>query len=174
MINRFQMKRILAITAAVLALWACSKTGPQLYSGYYSFKTGGTVEITGTMQRAIGVVDTTIVRHVVAQSGQMHILPTGDNTMKVTLNITAGDPLVLDATVVDNTLILKPALQRVAVTSECTLDLIDYCYWEVSGTGTRYQNMVLFDLFYAGEYNQDGMKGIVTKSEISCIATENE
>ncbi len=191
-----------------MALWACTKTGPQQFGGYYSFKTGGTVEITGQIYQVvldtvktdtivhviplgpivfrdttfiyhvqndtIGSRDTTVIRHMVAESGQMHILETGGNQMKVTMNITGGDPLVLDATVENNTLVLAPARQRVAVSSECKVGLSDHCYWEVSGRGTRYENMVLFNLDYAGKYTFDGMEGVVTRSEISCIATENE
>lgn len=168
------MKRILTILAAVLTLWACTKSGPQLYSGYYSFKTGGTVEITGKMEQFFRLKDTTIVRYIMPQSGQMHILDTGNGTMKVTMNITAGDPLVFNASVVDNVLVLEPVLQRVAVNSECELDVLDYCFWEVSGTGTRHENLVLFELNYAGDYNYDYMEGSVSKSNISCIATLNE
>lgn len=168
------MKRFLSIAAVLLALGACSKTGPKLYSGYYSFKTGGTVEITGKAQTLLGEKDTTIIRHLVPESGQMHILETGENQMKVTLNITGGDPLVVEASVKNDVLVLSPTRQRVTVSAEKTLSPNENYYWELSGSGKRYENLVLFDLNYAGKYCNDGITGDITKCAIICIATQNE
>lgn len=165
------MKRFLSIAVTLLVLCACTKTGPKLYSGYYSFKTGGTVEITG---KALGIKDTTVIRRIVTESGQMHILETGTDRMTVTMNITGGDPLVLEATVKDNVLELSPSRQRVTVISEKILDLNQNYYWTMSGSGKRYANMVLFDIKYAGNYSNDGIEGTISKCEINCIATLNE
>ena len=45
---------------------------------------------------------------------------------------------------------------------------------QLSGSGTRYDNMIVFGLVYEGDYSESSFEGTVTASRINCIATQNE
>ncbi|MBR1575758.1 MAG: hypothetical protein IJ654_04835 [Bacteroidales bacterium] len=195
------------LLTAVLLLGSCTHQGPALFRGYYSFKTGGSIDITGTAYElrrdtiqtdtivnavtiagitfqdtsyryhirtdTLGSRDTSFSRHLMPESGQMHILGDDGQAMKVTFNVTGGDPVVFDATAEGALLRLSPVRRMVPVRREYT-DTPAWSDLSVSGTGHRYENMILLDLLYEGEFHTDGIDGTVTGSRISCIATENE
>lgn len=204
------MKRIALLLIPLLAAIACSKQGPALYSGYYSFKTGGTLDIEGKVydiardttridtlikERSVGgrtfkdttyryhivndtlaVRDTSFLRHLVAESGQMHILNDNGDEMILTMNITGGDPVVFSALYREGDLILSPTRRMVAIRpdDEEKSDESVLCDMTVSGKGRRYDNMILFKLEYAGDYSYEDMDGTVSESRVDCIATQNE
>lgn len=202
------MKRFFAIAAAVLAMSACSKEYTKQFRGYYSFKTGGSVEITGKIYTVkedtvkidtiphtislgpltfrdttynyhvkldtIASRDTTVTRHIVAESGQMHILENGTDRMKVTMNITGGDPVVFEAVAGGDNITLSPVKRYITVSKDGGVGLPSRCWMDVGGSGKRYENMIIFNMTYQGDYNFEGIEGTVSKSEINCIATPNE
>lgn len=202
-------KTIIAILAAAAVLASCQKTGPQIYRGYYSFKTGGYVEVTGkiyetvldtvsidttitehkigpiicrdttytyhTVLDTIGSRDTSFIRYLPSENGQMHILgDTGDN-VKVTMNISGGNPVVFDATATTESITLQPVERQAYLLPnlETSGQSISFVL-TVSGTGHKYENMVLFDLDYRGAYNIENIEGRISKSSVTCIATRNE
>lgn len=202
------MKRFIAFAAAVLAMSACSKENTKQFRGYYSFKTGGSVEISGKIYTVkedtvkidtiphtislgpltfrdttynyhvkldtIASRDTTITRHIVAESGQMHILENGTDRMKVTMNITGGDPVVFEAVAGGDNITLSPVKRYITVSKDGGVGLPSRCWMDVGGSGKRYENMIIFNMTYQGDYNFEGIEGTVSKSEINCIATPNE
>lgn len=202
------MKRFFAFAAAVLAMSACSKEYTKQFRGYYSFKTGGSVEITGKIYTVkedtvkidtiphtislgpltfrdttynyhvkldtIASRDTTVTRHIVAESGQMHILDDGTDRMKVTMNITGGDPVVFEAVAGGDNITLSPVKRYITVSKDGGVGLPSRCWMDVGGSGKRYENMIIFNMTYQGDYNFEGIEGTVSKSEINCIATPNE
>lgn len=158
---------------SLLLLCACTAGSPAGFKGYYSFKTGGFITVSGVYTDLRGSRDTAFVRHLVPESGQMHVLRDGGDKMVVTMNITGGDPVVFDAYVSDGELILDPVLRSVRLhpalgDEEFRYDLM------VGGRGRKKDNMILFDLEYSGDFPFIGLEGSVTGSEVHCIATENE
>lgn len=195
------------MTVTILA--ACSKDGTADYAGYYSFKTGGTVDIQGKVydilkdttaidttvneiqvggrtvrdttykytivRDTLGSRDTTFLRHLVAESGQMHILNDKGTEMILTMNITGGDPVVFAARLENGGIVLSPTRRMVTIrTDDDDDDDNTSCDLTVSGTGRRYDNMILFKMEYSGKYSYDGLDGNISVSRIDCIATENE
>lgn len=208
-LNFQKMKRHILLILPLLAIISCEKQGPALYSGSYSFKTGGTVDIEGKVydiardtlsidtlvnERTIGgrifrdttykyhiksdtlaIRDTSFLRHLVAESGQMHILNDSGDEMIVTMNITGGDPVVFRALHQEGKLTLSPSRRMVPVRpDEDEQDESVLCDMTVSGTGVRYDNMILFRMEYSGRYSFKDLEGNVSASRVDCIATENE
>lgn len=156
---------------AVIVMGACTKTGPEAFKGYYSFKTGGYLVINGQYRDWKGSLkDTTFTRNINSEWGQMRIMENGSDAMKITMNITAGGPVVFDAKVDDEVLRLQPLERKVRLDFELEPDAI----FTVSGCGRRYDKTIIFTLDYAGDYKCSGISGKVVESHISCIATENE
>lgn len=203
------MKRIFLLLFATAILGACSKDGVGVYAGYYSFKTGGTVDIQGKVydiqkdttsidtvvnnykvagreasdttykyhivRDTLGSRDTSFLRHLVAESGQMHILNDKGSEMILTMNITGGDPVVFAAKYESGQLVLSPTRRMVSIRPGGDDDDEDVsCDLTVSGTGRRYDNMILFKLIYAGRYSYEGLDGTISETRVDCIATENE
>ena len=205
------MRKFIPAAFALLLMVSCTKTGPAAFRGYYSFKTGGTIDVKGRvydLQRdtfkidttineytiagrkfrdtsyryhvkndTIGSRDTTFLRHLVAESGQMHILDKSGDEMLLTMNITGGDPVVFYSKVSGEDLVLSPTRRMVGVRpgngDDDDDDTVSFDM-TVSGSGKRYENMIIFDLWYEGRYAYDGLEGNVTDSRVNCIATLND
>ena len=204
---------IFCVLALVPLMCCCAKQGPAAFQGYYSFKTGGALDITGkvydirkdtvktdTTVREVTIAgytlrdtvydytvirdtldarDTVFMRYLVAESGQMHILRDGDG-MVLTMNITGGDPFVTTAAAEGDRMVLSPAKRSVSVRpwggdghADADVRSLNF-YWTLSGSGRRLENMVLMDLEFEGEYSYDGFDGVISSSNVQCIATENE
>ena len=168
---------LLLLLAACIALSGCSKVGPDLYKGNFSFKTGGYVEITG---KTIPFDkseprDTVFIRHLPNESGQMHIVEGNGGKLKVTMNVTGGAPVVFDATATDDTITLAPVERSMSVYSDISDILPDASMLlSIGGVGQRYQNMIIFDLEISGKYEGYYLEGQVSKTFVNCIATRNE
>lgn len=206
------MKKVTFIAMALavcIAMVACGKQGPARFRGYYSFKTGGTVDIRGKVYDIVrdtisidtvvneysvrGRIirdtsykyhikadtlssrDTSFLRQLVAESGQMNILNKDGDGMIVTMNVTGGDPVVFSALHKDGNLTLSPTRRMVAIRPDGDKnDESVLCDMTVSGSGQRYDNMILFTMDYSGKYSYEDLEGNVSVSRINCIATENE
>lgn len=154
---------------------SCSKSGPALFHGYYSFKTGGHLEISGKIQDGEESRDTTFTRYITSESGQMRILDAGDGRMKVTMNISGGGNCVYDAYEKDNSLILEPTERRVGIIpgSNASEQSIAFLL-TTKGSGKRFGKTIILDMVYEGKYSYHGLDGNISASHINCIATENE
>lgn len=162
------MKKLIPAFIALLCMMSCTKTGADLYRGYYSFKTGGHIVIEGRYESPLEEPkDTSVVRQITPEWGQMRIMDSGSGNLKLTMNITAGGAVVFDAVVNDDAITLKPVTRRVS------LDYGDGMF-TVSGKGRRYEKTIILDLDYQGDYSYLGISGKVKESHVSCIATENE
>lgn len=170
------MKKLFIIAAALLMVCACGKDVPGQLQGDYSFKTGGSIDVAGTAYSLWGLVkkDTVFTRSLVPESGQMHIVKTAEKgKMRVTMNVLGGDPVVFDAEVDGNTLLLLPVRRMVPVVQPH--DGLQFGYdLTVCGSGARYDNTVVFQLEITGDFSFDGFDGRVIRSRASCIATRNE
>lgn len=204
------MKKILIAFIAALALISCNKSGADLYRGYYSFKTGGFLEISGKVYEirrdttktdtivvkreiagrrfndttykytivkdTIGSRDTVFNRYLSPESGQMHILGAGADAVKLTMNVTGGNPAVFDGLAGNGALTLLPCRRQIGIIPDDEGEegqSVSFLL-TVSGTGRKYENMVLFELDYRGKYDYDDMAGEISSSNVNCIATKNE
>lgn len=128
--------------------------------------------------------DSSIVS-IYTESGQMDITETGGDEMLLTMNVTGGDLVVAYATEQDGKLVLKPLRRKVNTglsISSLAGEGRDISYSEsrveadvvVSGTGTRYDNIVLFELTYEGSYKYNNILYHIYDSEVNCRAKVNE
>ena len=197
------MKKFTAILLTLCCIiCSCSKQGKALFKGSYSFKTGGSVEIIGevldilkdtvkvdtiirgfilkdttyryhVVNDTIGSHDTSFLRSLIPEKGQLHIVENGADSVLVTMNITGGDPLVFRGAAEGDLLILLPAPRTARLESERLLSL-DKLEVSSSGKGHRYENVLYLEMNYAGNYNLNGFEGRIHASRINCVATENE
>ena len=197
------MKKLTMLFLAVSCLLcACTRQGPALYRGSYSFKTGGSIDVSGEVldivrdtvktdtiitglvfkdtsyryhivNDTLGKHDTTFTRRLLSEKGQMHIVSAGGDSLVVTMNITGGDPLVFSAVVSDGRLSLLPSRRSVSLSGE-SLFKVESLEVRASGSGRRLEDVLIFDMDYRGEYESDGFEGRITSSNIKCVATENE
>lgn len=177
--NNYKMKKILfPLIAVCLVLAGCQKTGPDAFKGNFSFKTGGYVEISGKAKPLLKeepLRDTSFIRHLPNESGQMHIVANKNGSMKVTMNITGGNPVVFDATATNDAITLAPVDRQMIVYPDMTTLGQDISMMlSIGGVGHRYQNMIIFDMEVKGKYNTLLIEGEISKSYVTCIATENE
>lgn len=182
------MKRyfILAVFAAV-ALFACSckKDGVELFEGNYSFKTSGTVfahrisEITDTTS----TVPDSLTLKLVTESGQMDITPTSvGNGLLVTMNVTGGDLVVLQADVDGDELVVRPSSRNLSFTiSSPESNLVGTMLSHgiepeltVSGNARRYDDIVMFSFCCSGTFSMDDTVYEIHDSRIDCRAKLNK
>ena len=166
-------KITIACWLMLLLLAASCTKGPAAFKGDYSFKTGGYLTVSGTVSDLLGQRDTTFIRHLVPESGQMHVVREEGDRMVVTMNITGGDPVVFPATVDGSEIILEPVLHSLLLRPAIGDETVRQDFM-VSGTGRKYDRMILFELECEGTFRHLNLDGEVSESEIKCIATENE
>lgn len=173
------MKKIfISLIAACAVMAGCQKTGPDLFLGNYSFKSGGYVEISGKVKPSReGDVprDTSFIRHLSNESGQMHIVKGTDGRLKVTMNIIGGTPVVFDATASSDAITLAPVNRQMIVYPDLTTLGQDIAMMlTVEGVGHRFQNTIIFEMNVKGSYDTFRVEGEISKTFVNCIATENE
>ena len=84
--------------------------------------------------------------------------------------------MVFDGVVDGGLLTLGDTFRSVAVHPEDNEDNDEKLNFmmTVSGTGEKFENVILFNMIYKGNYNYDGLEGKVTRSAVNCISRENE
>jgi len=154
------------MTALAFVLSSCSKA--DFYRGSYTFKTGGYVIVSD--------IETTVRRDVVMETGQMHIVQESGDNLKLTMNITGGDPVVYDAVLKDGKLELKPVIRKVYFHAGEDYELVDRisAMCECSASGQRTENVLILDFVYEGVYEEGDFKGEIIESHVSCVAVANE
>lgn len=166
-------KIILAISVVAMLSCACAKEGPSWFRGSYSFKTSGRVCVTEKDNP-----DAVAEWHDIhTESGQMHIVETDRKSGKmiVTMNVLTGDAVVFDAVAEGSTLVLSPVSRNISVSYGTSEAITVRASVEVGGTGTRYDDMLIFDLNYTGGYKTlDGKEYEIVETDASCIAELND
>lgn len=176
-------KTFAAVLALTVLLCSCSKEGTKLFEGNYSFKTSGTVYARQTSEDITTGLPGEITVILPTESGQMDLTPAGDDgRMKLTMNVTGGEILVYDASVDGDSIVIDKD-SRSLVFSFPVKDIasdgeiVDHrvtALLEVSGTGTRYGNIILFRFSYSGTFEIDGTEYEIYDSDIDCRAKFNE
>lgn len=160
-------------------LCSCSKEGTALFKGNYSFKTSGIISARQISEPADTLLPSDVTIKLATESGQMDITPRGSGDMLVSMNVTGGDMLIYDATVDGDDLIVsqdtrsmvltfpsgeEPQMLAPAVRTDIT----------VSGSGHRYDNIILFKFTYSGTFQVGDTEYEIYSSDIDCRAKLNE
>lgn len=148
---------------------SCEKQGVALYEGYYSYKTSGSVEVERTLIESSEKSEETL--SIVSENGQMNILKNGDNKLIITMNAIGGDVVVLDAEVVDKELVISEFSRMVKIEDGSRTVSLN-C--KVSGSGKKYDNVIILDLNYSGSGTSTIYNYKVKSSSVKCVAKVNE
>ena len=172
---------IIALVAAMLSV-SCQKTGTLRFAGNYSFKTGGTLNLVkdGSPEDAMTVA-------IPSESGQMDITEVDrkEGRMVVTMNVIGGGMLVYYAQVDGDRLVLDPTSRHLSFsTAGLDLNLLEQtpdlggmrisADVDVTGTGVRYDDIVLFELHYTGNVETEDESYVIKDSKIDCRARLNQ
>ncbi|MCQ2143345.1 MAG: hypothetical protein MJY56_04685 [Bacteroidales bacterium] len=177
-------KYLIAIVCCLMAL-SCAREGTRLYTGSYSFKTSGTITVTGDD-------GDDLVISLPTESGLMDIVEVDReaSTMIVTMNILGGDLVVFDAVAKDGMIELKPSKRHTTLTyagidtdnifdiegiedinlekKTCEADLSIYA------EGKKYDDIIIFDFVYNGSIEFDGEDTYkIKESDVKCRAKLN-
>lgn len=177
------MRKILFIAAAailaVLMASSCTKDPAASFCGNYSFKCSAVLEVDRDEQTINGTVVAEadkITRYAVTESGQMDIVPSGDGSSNVviTMNITGGGLVILQAECKDGELIIPSQSKHVDIKTGISGLETTECMLMVGGSAKKLENIVVFDLEYSGDYTENGRSCHVAGSEVSFRAKLNE
>ena len=167
-----KINRLMAVVGGALLLpfiTSCEKQGVALYEGYYSYKTSGSVEVERTLIESSEKSEETL--SIVSENGQMNILKNGDNKLIITMNAIGGDVVVLDAEVVDKELVISEFSRMVKIEDGSRTVSLN-C--KVSGSGKKYDNVIILDLNYSGSGSSTIYNYKVKSSSVKCVAKVNE
>lgn len=196
-------KRILLLAAAASLLTlanSCTKEGTRLFRGNYSFKTSGTLTVhrdtdTTFTQKwdadAGQMVPDTVIKeypepiilNILTESGQMDIteMDSDEGQVVVSMNVTSGPMAVLYAQAQGDSLSIASQPRRVTVImSEQGGGLNDAtritagAELAVSGTAHRYDDIILFDLKYEGDFDSASSHYEILQSSVVCRAKANK
>ena len=164
------MKRLeifAAIISVALAAAGCTKDGPDLFKGNWSFKTSGTVVLTPSSGSG------SLTASVVTESGQMDIITTDKDlgNMVITMNAVLGDAVVMDAVARGDSLTIDSFNRMVRLQVGMETVSADVT---VSGGARRYDDTVIFTLEYTGVCTYNGSGYIIGGSDIKCVAKLND
>lgn len=181
-----RMKKYLLFAAvATMTLFAsCTKEGPRVFTGNYSFKTSGTL----TLQADTSATAPLFTAKLVTEQGQMDIVGTSDDEVAITMNISGGALVILDATAKADSLVLASQKRNISVIfndtqSESDNPLISLgdkvpsgtsATATVEGVAKRYSDIILFDLKYSGTITKDDITYNIVDSNISSRAKLNK
>lgn len=180
------MKKYLLFAAvATMALFSsCTKEGPRIFTGNYSFKTSGTL----TLQADTSATAPTFTAKLVTEQGQMDIVGTSGDKVALTMNISGGSLVILDATAQADSLVIASQTRDISVIFSGTqaesdnplISLGDKLPGEISATASvegvakRYSDIILFDLKYSGTITKDDITYNIVDSNIDSRAKLNK
>ena len=172
------VSEIIAVMMALVLASSCEKEGQGLFKGNYTFKTSGEVTAEIVIESPTNSTSSIMNPVLVTEQGQMDIIDIGgkDGEMMLTMNVLNGDVRCFKAHASGGNLILDPGEARVKVQianhGTATVAV------KVSGSAVRYDNVVIFDLIYAGEgkstIGESTAEIKITDSKIQCVAKLNE
>ena len=183
---------------AILALASCEKQGIDRFRGNYSFKTSGSITVVRdpefiydtTYVLRDGAIDTVVTEHsdpmtlsLTNEMGQMDItvVDAKENGMVVTMNVTGGDMVVYYASAEGKDLVLDEAHRHISLFTPVA-DGQDEEFGlrpvvsdvTVTGGGQKYDNIILLDLRYEGDFWANDRLYHITDCDIVCRAKLNE
>lgn len=168
--------------AFAVVLCSCQKEGTRLFEGSYSFKTSGVL-----YARQAEPVDSLYPEDVTimlaTESGQMDMTPAGeDGRMFLTMNVTGGGIVVYGVSVDGDSVSIDPDRRNIVFPFPDRedrpfredSDITVQAELGVTGSGKRYDNIILFRLDYTGSFTVDDAEYVIYDSDIDCRAKLNE
>lgn len=173
------MKKILPILICFLvAMTSCHKSGVNLFSGDYSFKTSGEISI-----KAQAVIDSINIdipaefnANLSNEIGQLNISVSDkeSNEVVVVINYLNGDVVVTTGTCDGNHIELDAFRRNTLPASINTSLTISSTYITVGGSGQMYDdNMIVFDMKYKGTVKIGSVTYNLTDKNIKMVAYRN-
>ena len=172
------MKKTIFILLSLLALTSCHKSGINLFSGDYSFKTSGEVSIT-----AQAVIDSSniLIPAVLNASlsndiGQMNICVSDrkHDEVIVVINYLNGDVITTTGTCDGKTIELDEFQRNTLPLSLNVMLSPNSTYVTVSGSGQMYDdNMIVFDMYLNGRATIGSVKYKLKDNNIKMVAYRN-
>lgn len=173
------MKKILPILICFLvAMTSCHKSGVNLFSGDYSFKTSGEISI-----KAQAIIDSININipaefnaNLSNEIGQLNISVSDkeSNEVVVVINYLNGDVVVTTGTCDGNHIELDEFRRNTLPASINTSLTISSTYITVGGSGQMYDdNMIVFDMKYKGTVKIGSVTYNLTDKNIKMVAYRN-
>lgn len=178
-----KIRMVSALLVSALILGSCAKDSSEKLEGSYTYKTSGSVTLmakslvgldpaTLSAYKAAGVNVDPVLVGLYPEQGQMHIVGCNDK-FKITFNDILGNADVTDATV-DRTSITIEGNPTKAAQLTDGKDKIGAGMVLYTGSGTKYDDMLIMDLQYQGEFSVNGVQMVVVASDVHCVAQSNE
>lgn len=168
-----------------LFLTSCTKDKSQTIAGTYTYKTSGTVTLlpsqlvglgdaTLAMYRAAGVAVDPVVVGLYPEQGQMNVLKDGDSegNVKITFNDLLGNADVTSGRVDGSSITLESGHVKAAQLTDGT-DKIGAGIVAFSGSGKKYDDVLIIDFQYQGKFTVSGVDMTVVASDVHCVAKTN-
>ncbi len=178
--------RIFAVALTISALLACgcTKDASLELTGSYTYKISGTltlmsVDLTSMSQSErdslsrLGIDVSPCVLQLMPEQGQMHVLDDRNNGVIVTFNDILGNAAVASGTVSESSITLKDGNTKTATVSKDGIIPLGSGIVTYSGSGRKYDDMLVIDMTYAGTVNVGGFDMTVISSEVHCVAQHN-
>lgn len=173
---------VTALLSCALMLAGCSKDGSRDFPGSYTYKTSGTVtlmasalagldEATLAAYKAAGMNVDPVVVGLYPEQGQMHVIKDGDRFI-LTFNDILGNADIAYATADGDELDIAPGQTKAAQLTDGS-EKIGAGMVAFSGSGKKYDDMLLLDLEYQGVFSVNDIPMTVVASDVHCVAQKN-
>ncbi|MCQ2115000.1 MAG: hypothetical protein MJZ07_02215 [Bacteroidales bacterium] len=160
------LKTAMTLALAAVTLAGCQKEGVNRFKGNYSFKTSGTLTVQSDEEDS-----EPFTLSLGNESGQMDVTVVDgkEGQLLITMNVLGGDMVVYYCSAEGKDLILEESARHLTFASlPVPLDVT------ASGEGQRYENILLLNLRYEGEYRANDRTYTIVDSDIVCRAKLNE
>lgn len=178
-------KKLTVAALFICALFAagCTKDASEDLIGSYTYKTSGTLTLLETRFVGLdddalasileeGTVIDTLTFALTPEQGQMHVVRRDGAQVLVTFNDITGNADVAEASVDGGEIVIAPGQTKSVQLSDGLLKLgprtVGY-----GGTGRRYDDMLIIELDYEGEFEVNGTAMTVISSDVHCVAQAN-
>ena len=170
------------LIACTMLFTGCSKDSKDSIPGSYTYKISGTVTLMATQlagldaatlaaYKAAGIAVDPVVVGLYPEQGQMHILEDGDNFI-VTFNDLLGNADVTSATIDGGTITLAGTDMKAAQLTDGN-NKIGAGIVVFGGSGKKYDDMLLIDMQYQGQFTVNNISMTVVASDVNCVAQAN-
>lgn len=168
------MKKILSffiLSVTVLpALSSCSKMKYKDFDESYSYKTSGTVILSESESAADSTAREIAVR---AEQGQLRLIDRKDGNISLSFNALGGGLTLLNA-VMDKMDFTIGDNQTKVIAFESDFFGNGRHKVTCAGTGTVYDDTIIFNLEYSGKISRNGKDMNIVESSVECVATMNK
>ncbi|MDO5443546.1 MAG: hypothetical protein Q4G10_07730 [Bacteroidia bacterium] len=174
---------VLALCLCALLTAGCTKDASKDIIGSYTYKTSGTVTLMATqligldeatlaMYRQMGINVDPVVVGLYPEQGQMHIIDTDNGKVTVTFNDLLGNADVATGRVDGSVITLDEGQVKAAQLTDGS-DKMGAGIVSYTGKGAKYDDMLIIDLEYQGQFTVQDVPMTVIASDVHCVAQQN-